>query len=306
MRIAVVGAGAMGCLFGGFLARAGEDVVLVDVAPPTVQALECRGVRLHEGDNVEDVPVRAVSDPTATGPADLVLVMVKAPHTASAARSLGPLLSPGTAVLTLQNGLGAAEILAGAVGAERLLVGVTAQGATLLAPGEVRHGGAGETLFGPFSSGGPNPEPFAAALCRARLPARTVADPWPAVWRKLAVNCGINALAALTGLRNGRIPEIPEAAAVLSDAVLEAAAVARAAGIDLGEPGALVEAVLAVARATGANRASMGQDVDARRPTEIDFINGAVVREGDRRTVPTPANRTLTRLVKALEAGFRG
>lgn len=305
MKIAVVGAGAMGCLFGGFLARAGEDVLLVDVAPAAVEALSGRGVRLWEGEDAQDVPVRAVSESAAAGPVDLVLVMVKAQHTASAARSLGPLLSPGTAVLTLQNGLGAADVLAEAVGAKRLLVGVTAQGATLLSPGEVRHGGAGETLFGPFAPGGPDPAPFADALCRAGLPARAVDDPWPAVWRKLAVNCGINAVAALTGHRNGRIPEIPEAAAVLAEAVLEAAAVARAAGVDLGEPGALVEAVLAVARATGANRASMGQDVDARRPTEIAFINGAVVREGGRFGVATPVNRTLTRLVKALEAGFR-
>ncbi|MEW6487572.1 MAG: 2-dehydropantoate 2-reductase, partial [Thermodesulfobacteriota bacterium] len=261
---------------------------------------------LREGGQTRDVPVRAVSDPAAAGPADLVLVMVKAPHTASAAGSLGPLLGPRTAVLTLQNGLGAADVLARALGAERLLVGVTAQGATLLSPGEVRHGGTGETLLGPFGPQSPDPEPFAAALSGAGLPARAVADPWPAVWRKLAVNCGINAVAALTGHRNGRIPEIPEAAAVLSDAVREAAAVARAAGVNLGDPTALVEAVLAVARATGANRASMGQDVDARRPTEIDFINGAVVREGERRAVPTPVNRTLTRLVKALEAGFRG
>lgn len=306
MKIAVIGAGAMGCLFGGFLARAGEDVMLVEVNPAAVETLSRRGVRLWEGEDAQDVPVRAVSNPGAAGPADLVLVMVKAQHTTSAAGSLGPLLGPGTAVLTLQNGLGAADVLAEAVGTKRLLVGVTAQGATLLSPGEVRHGGAGETLFGPFAAGGPDPEPFAATLFRAGLPARAVADPWPAVWRKLAVNCGINAVAALTGLRNGRIPEIPEAAAVLSDAVREAAAVSRAAGVDLGEPGALVEAVLAVARATGANRASMGQDVDARRPTEIDFINGAVVREGERRALPTPVNRTLTRLVKALEAGFRG
>ncbi|MEW6487079.1 MAG: 2-dehydropantoate 2-reductase N-terminal domain-containing protein, partial [Thermodesulfobacteriota bacterium] len=138
MKIAVVGAGAMGCLFGGMLARAGEDVVLVDVSPAAVEALGRRGVRLWEGENVRDVPVRAVPNPAAAGLADLVLVMVKAQHTTSAAGSLGPLLGPCTAVLTLQNGLGASDVLAEAVGAERLLVGVTAQGATLLAPGEVR------------------------------------------------------------------------------------------------------------------------------------------------------------------------
>jgi len=124
------------------------------------------------------------------------------------------------------------------------------------------------------------------------------------VWRKLVVNCGINALSALTGLLNGRIPEIPEAAAVLSDAVAEAAAVSRAAGVDLGDPRALARSVLDIASATGANRASMGQDVDRKSPTEIEWINGAIVREGERLGVPTPVNRTLTRLVKTLEAGF--
>ncbi|MDW7711743.1 MAG: 2-dehydropantoate 2-reductase [Deferrisomatales bacterium] len=304
MRIGVVGAGAMGCLFGGLLARAGEDVVLVEVLPDAVEALCHRGVRLWEGGRAEDIPVRAVSDPTAAGACELVLVMVKAQHTPSAAGTLGPLLGPAAAVLTLQNGLGAADVLASALGGGRLLVGTTAQGATLLAPGEIRHGGAGETLFGPYGPGGPDPGAAAEAFRRAGIPARTVADPWPAVWRKLAVNCGINAVAALTGVLNGQIPAVPEAAGVLSDAVAEAAAVARGAGVDLGDPDALVRAVLDVARATGANRASMGQDVDARRPTEVDFINGAVVREGHRRGVPTPVNRTLWRLVKAVEAGF--
>lgn len=304
MRITVVGAGAMGCLLGGLLARAGEDVVLVDVAPRTVEALGRRGVRLWEGEKAVEIPVGAVGDPAGARPAELVLVMVKAQHNASAAASLGPLLGPDTAVLTLQNGLGAADLLAEAVGSERLLLGVTSQGATLLSPGEVRHGGTGETLFGPFGPAGPTPEPVAEVFRRAGMPTRAVADPWPAVWRKLAVNCGINPLAALTGFLNGRIPEVPEAAAVLSGAVTEAAAVARAAGIDLGDSAALVQTVLEIARATGGNRASMGQDVDARRPTEIDFINGAVVREGERLGIPTPVNRTLWRLVKMVEASF--
>jgi len=304
MRIAIVGAGAMGCLFGGFLARAGEEVVLVDVVPEVVAALSERGVRLHEGSGVSDVPVAAAASPAEAGTADLVLVMVKAQHTRRVAAGLAPLLGPQTVVLTLQNGLGAAQVLAEHVAPRRILVGVTAQGATLLGPGEVRHGGSGESVLGAHCPSGADPDSAVQALSRAGLPARAVADPWPAVWRKLAINCGINPIAALTGVLNGQIPEIPEASALLADAVREAAAVARAAGAELGDPEALVRQVLDVARATGANRASMGQDVDARRSTEIDFINGAVAQEGERLRVPTPVNRTLTRLVKSLEAGF--
>lgn len=305
MRIAVVGAGAMGCLFGSLLARSGEEVVLVDVMPETVAALRQRGVRFHEGAQVSDVPVAAVEGARAAGTADLVLVMVKAQHTASVAAGLGSLLGPRTQVLTLQNGLGGAQVLAEHVDAQRILVGVTAQGATLVGPGEIRHGGSGESVLGPYSLPGADPEPAVRVLTRAGLPARAVSDPWPAVWRKLAINCGINPIAALTGVLNGQIPGIEEGAGVLADAVREVAAVARVAGVDLGEPDTLVRQVIDVARATGSNRASMGQDVDARRPTEIDFINGAVVREGERLGVPTPVNRTLTRLVKTLESTFR-
>jgi 2-dehydropantoate 2-reductase len=294
----------MGCLLGGLLARAGEDVVLVDSGAAHVEALTRHGLRLWEGEEAVRVPVLALLAPAEVRPAELVLFLVKAHQTRSALPSLPSLLAAGGAVLTLQNGLGAADLLVEAVGAERVLVGVTAQGATRLGPGEVRHGGSGETLVGAYCGANPRAEEAAGVFGRAGLPARAVADVWPAVWRKLAVNCGINALTALTGIRNGRIPETPEAAALLADAVAEAAAVAKAAGIDLGDAGALAEHVLGVARATAVNRSSMGQDVDRRSPTEIDFINGAIVRQGARLAVPTPVNATLARLVKTLEATF--
>lgn len=296
----------MGCLIGGFLARAGADVVLVDPWLEHVEALGREGLRLWEGEEPLRIPVRAAVAGTPVRPADLVLLLVKAPRTGSALPELPPLLAEGGAVLTLQNGLGAADLLAEALGEERVLVGVTAQGATLLGPGEIRHGGAGETLVGGYRGGHPALASAVRALDGAGLPTRAVEDIWPKVWGKLVVNCGINALTALAGLKNGDISRIPAAADVLRDAVREATAVARAAGVELGDADALAERVLAVAEATAANRSSMGQDVDRRSPTEIDFINGAVVREGLRLGVETPVNRTLTRLVQALETAYRG
>lgn len=304
MKITVLGSGAMGCLFGGLLSEAGEDVVLVDVWQEHIRALDARGLLLWEGDEVKTIPVRAVLAGEPVRPADLVLFFVKAYQTGAAADRLAALLGAGGAVLTLQNGVGSADVLAEAVGPDRVLLGATAQGATGLGPGEIRHGGSGESVIGAYRGANPFAEAVAQTFSRAGLSTRTVGRVWPAVWKKLAVNCGINALTALTGIRNGRIPEIPDASALLRDAVLEASAVAAAAGIDLGDPAALAQAVLDVARATAANRSSMGQDVDRRSPTEIDYINGAVVREGARLGIPTPVNATLARLVRTLEKTF--
>ncbi len=304
MDIVVVGAGAMGCLFGAHLARSGNRVTLVDVDRATVRALRERGVRLHQGDGVEEIPVEAACPGEPMAAPALVLVFVKAPHTGSALPTVRSLLGPDTRVLTLQNGLGAAEVLAEAVPAGRLLVGTTAQGATLLAPGEVRHGGRGDTVLGPYRDPDPFAEAAAGALSDAGLPARAVDDPWPWVWRKLAVNCAINPVTALTGIRNGPVARVPHAAALVLDVVEEVARTARACGVDLGDPRALGEQVLGIARATASNRSSMGQDVDRRARTEIDYINGAVVREADRRGVDVPVNRTLWRLIRTLEVGY--
>lgn len=307
MRITILGAGAMGCLFGGFLKRAGEDVVLVDTWAEHVTALNSRGLLLWEGQERLEIPMAAVLAGQAVRPADLVLFLVKAYRSEEAAARVPELLAPGGAVLTLQNGMGSADALAAQVGPQRVLVGVTAQGATGLGPGEIRHGGNGETLVGPFadrSSSSGLEARVAEIFTRAALPARATGEVWTAVWKKLAVNCGINALTALAGIRNGRIPEIAPAAGLLADAVREASAVARAAGTDLGDPEDLVEQVLAICRATAENRSSMGQDVDRRSPTEIDYINGAVVREGKKYGLATPVNETLTRLVKTVEGNY--
>jgi 2-dehydropantoate 2-reductase len=205
-----------------------------------------------------------------------------------------------TLVVTLQNGVGNRELLEQALGADRVGQGVTALGATLLGPGRVRHAGQGKTVFGTA------PDQLSmAALAElfnaCDLPAELSHDLDALIWSKLLVNVGINALTALLRVPNGVLAEAAEARALMAQAVAEAVAVARARGTALAEADPL-EHVLAVARATGANRSSMLQDVLRGSPTEIAAINGAVVREGRRLGVPTPVNSLLTSLVQALDA----
>lgn len=301
MKIAIIGAGAMGSLFGGRLALAGEDVWLLDVWEEHVRAINDRGLVIATAAKDLTARPRATTRPEDIGAVDLVVVFVKSTATRAAAGTAVTLLGPDTAVLTLQNGYGNAEMIATVVGADRVIAGTTAQGATLLGPGRIMHGGSGETHIGEL--GGKRTDRsqrVAACLTQAGIP--TVVDDNVAalIWGKLVVNVGINALTGITGLKNGELADHDETKQVLAMAVEEAVKVADAAGIKLPYDNA-VEKVLAVAVATAQNRSSMLQDLSAGRLTEIDAINGALVREGERRGVATPVNRVLTLLIKALE-----
>lgn len=304
MKIAVVGPGAMGSLFGGLLARAGEDIWMVGRVGPKVEALQRNGLELEEGGRRETFAVKATTEVATVGATDLVLICVKGYDTAAAAQAARALLGPETLVLTLQNGLGNAETIAAAVGEERTLVGVTAHGATLLGPGRVSHRGAGDTVFGPLR-GAPvsRVTEIAAVFSRAGIASRATPDPLPEVWGKLLTNAGINALTAICRLRNGDLLAHDGTRELLAAAVREGAAVAAAKGIRLPYPDPVAHTE-EVARATGANYSSMLQDVLARRRTEIDTINGALAREGASVGVPTPVNATLASLVRTIEASY--
>ncbi len=301
MKIAIIGAGAMGSLFGGRLALAGEEVWLLDVWEEHVRTIGKKGLVIATV--AEDLVARpmATTEPEDIGTADLVIIFVKSSATRTAAETAAGLLGPETAVLTLQNGYGNAEAIAEVVGAGRVIAGTTAQGATLLGPGRIMHGGSGDTHIGELRGGKTDRlEKVAACLTRAGIP--TVGDDNVAalIWGKLVVNVGINALSAITGLKNGALADHEETRQVLALAVEEAVRVADAAGIRLPYENA-VEKVLSVAVATAQNRSSMLQDLSGGRRTEIDAINGALVREGERVGVATPVNRVLTLLIKALE-----
>ncbi len=301
MKIAIIGAGAMGSLFGGRLALAGEEVWLLDVWEEHVRTINDKGLSIASpaGDTV--ARPKATTKPEDIGTAELVIVFVKSTATAKAAETAAALLGPDTAVLTLQNGYGNAETIAAAVGAARVIAGTTAQGATLLGPGRIMHAGGGETHIGELG-GGLTERLQIIAACLSKAGIATIADDNVAslIWGKLIVNVGINALTGITGLKNGELADHEETRQVLALAVEEAVRVADAAGVKLpyGNP---VEKVLAVAVATAQNRSSMLQDLSGGRMTEIEAINGALVREGERFGVETPVNRVLTLLIKALE-----
>jgi 2-dehydropantoate 2-reductase len=307
MKIVIIGAGAMGGLFAARLAAAGETVFVVDVWREHIEAIVAQGLSLEEaGRTVVANPTASVTQAMGLPAADLVMIFVKSSMTKTATQSALLVMGPSTRVLTLQNGMGNAETIAGIVGAEKVMAGTTAQGATLLGPGRIRHGGGGDTHIGRLSG---DADEFcrevAQVFSNSGIPTSAVDKVQPLIWGKLVINVGINALTALLKFRNGQLADFAETKELVAMSVGEAVQVAGAAGITLPYPDP-VEKVLEVAKATGANLSSMLQDVRSHRLTEIDAINGAVVHEGERRGVPTPVNRTLTLLVQALQKNVSG
>jgi len=302
MNFLVVGPGAMGCLFAGHLERAGHQVAILDYREDRARHIRENGISLEGvgGEFKVQVPVFTEKPSMKI---QVVLVCVKAYQTEEAARTLSAWLDSDVTVLTLQNGLGNLEILKKAFGDKPVLGGVTAEGATLLGAGHVRHAGRGPTMIGPTGSAGGPAADIVAAFTSAGFDIRAVDGVENLIWGKLIVNVGINALTAITRLKNGRLPNIEGTRQVMEEAIGEAVRVAGAKGIQLPFPDP-VERVLEVCRGTADNIASMLQDVLAQRVTEIRFINGAIVSEGERLGIPTPVNFTLSCLVEALQDSY--
>ena len=299
MKIAVVGAGAMGSLFGALLAEAGNDVWLCDIRQDHVEAVNDRGLTIENDGLSRIVDIPATHDPSRLGPRDLVIIFVKSTQTKAAAQTARALAGAGGAVMTLQNGMGNADSIAEHFPPERILAGTTAIGATLLGPGRIRHAGVGPTVVGawrPSAQGHQLARRMAGAFGRAGIETEVVDDVRGVIWNKLLINVGINAITALTGIKNGQLLELEMTRELSRVAVEEAMRVARAQGIPI-RPDA-VDVVFEVAEATAANRSSMGQDVDNERPTEIDAINGYIVRESKRLGLEAPVNFSLTALIE--------
>ena len=291
--IAVMGAGAVGCYYGGMLARAGHDVTLIARAQH-VEAVQKSGLRMETKMFDEQVPMRASEEASGARGAKLVLFSVKSTDTERAGAALAPYVERDAVILTLQNGVDNAERLAATLG-RNVVPAVVYVAVEMAGPGHVRHHGRRELLIGPSAASAR----IAAAFIAAGVPVEVSDNVIGALWAKLIVNCAYNALSAITQLPYGRMVQGDGVPAVMGDVVDECLAVARAAGVDV--PGDLLKAVPQIAETMPGQFSSTAQDLARGKPTEIDHLNGFVVRKGDALGVPTPANRVLLALVKLLE-----
>lgn len=309
-HVAVLGAGAIGSLYGGLLAIEGCRVVLISTRPDHVEAVRTRGLILETKEqelcirNLAAVgTARELLEQDQT-PVDLLLICVKSVVTAEAIAGAACLVGENTTVLTLQNGLGNVEALCKAVPPRAVMAGVAYSGSTFLEPGRIREAGRGKTILGELDGSlSPKLLHLRDRLNAAGLPAETSTNVHNLLWTKLMANVGINALAALTELKNGELLEQPGLVALMNAAVAEAAAVAQAEGIHLGVDNPQ-EYCRRVAANTAANYCSMLQDIRSRRRTEVENINGAIAAHGAKLGLPTPVNAMLTDLVLARQRSY--
>ena len=304
MKIVMVGPGAMGCLFAAYLAKAKEELSILDKDHERATTLSERGITIEGLSGNWPLRVRTTCAALEIGMADLVILCVKSYHTKEAMVQAKPLVGDKTVVLTLQNGIGNIEIISEMVGEDKVIGGVTSMGATLIEAGRVRFAGKGETVMG-FINGS---TPVAIRSVRelfnkVGLETKISRDIKGVLWSKLIVNAGINPLTAVTRLPNGKLTDYEGTRKILRAAVTEAIRIAKRKRIKLiyDDPLAKVEAVC---EATASNISSMLQDVLRKKRTEIDFINGVIVRQGQELGIPVPVNTLLVDLVKTIESSY--
>lgn len=293
MRTAVLGAGAVGCFYGGMLARAGREVVLIG-RPQHADAINRDGLYMETLSFKEHVRVSARTDAAGIAGADMVLCCVKSTDTLQAAAEMAPHLAPDAIVLSLQNGYDNAERLRAAL--ERPVHPAVVYVATEMAgPGHLRHHGRGELVIGPFDRSAEVIAEFAVA----GVPVTVSDNVAGALWAKLIINCVYNGLSAITQLPYGRIAPGEGIAGVMDDIVAECLAVAQSDGVTV--PGDIRAAVAGIAVSMATQKSSTAHDVARGRKSEIDHINGYVLRRGTALGIATPVNRTIHALVRLLE-----
>ncbi|MDZ4861753.1 MAG: 2-dehydropantoate 2-reductase [Candidatus Hydrogenedentes bacterium] len=289
MKIAVVGPGAMGCLFAARLAKAGNDITLVDYKQERTARLAASGISVETADGM--IFAKPKLSMTVPHNVELVLVLVKAYAT------IHLTLNSRTPVLSLQNGLGNVETLCSLVGSANLMAGVTSEAATLLEDGRVRHAAPGITRFGAWTSCPTGPT--AKVLANAGFTIELTESPGQVIWEKVAVNAGINPVTALVNAPNGIMLEVPELRQLMRDLVVEAVKVAATEGYRFET--SVVEVAEQTCADTATNISSMLQDVRAGRTTEIDAISGEIVRRAQLSALPTPRTRVIWQLLKGME-----
>jgi 2-dehydropantoate 2-reductase len=305
MKIGIVGPGAMGCLFAAYLSKAGADICLIDKDKDRAAKISQQGIIVEGVSGNWQANVRATTDIQQIGFLDLVILCVKSYDTKTGAIQIKPLVSDNTLVLTLQNGIGNIEIISEIVGQDKVIAGVTNLGSTLINDGHIKHAGMGETLIGKLDGKLPaQMRSLREIFNRVGLDTRISRDIKGLLWSKLVINAGINPLAAITRLNNGQLIQAESARKIMREAVTEALKVIKRKRIKLiyDDPLAKVEAVC---EATANNISSMLQDVLRKKRTEIDFINGVIVRLGQELGVSVPVNSLLVDLIKTIETSYQ-
>ena len=304
--LAVVGAGAMGSLFGGLLAEGGLDVTLVDVWQEHVDNINRDGLKIvgYGGDRF--VPVKATTQSEALAPVDTVFVLCKAGHTRDAIAGAANLIGDHTAVISFQNGLGNEEVLAELIGEEKVLGGLTAQGASMDGPGIVRNYADLPSHIGEMRGGlSDRVTGLSQVFTEHGLQTQPSPDIRLDIWKKLMAVIALDPTSGITNLPIGQVMAVPAMRETIFAAIDEAAAVGRKVGVDIDINEAR-EVLLQITGkgGTGENKSSLCNDILSCRQTEVDFINGAIVRLGAEHGVPTPVNKTLVAAVKALESHY--
>lgn len=296
LSVAVLGAGSVGCYFGALLARAGHAVTLIG-RESHVQAIREHGLRLQTAEQDTHIPVTASTSAQSVAGADVVLFCVKSTDTETAAAQIKPYLAPHTQILSLQNGVDNDERMHSILGCQPVAATVVYVATAMAGPGHVRHFGRGELVIASCPQG---PE-IARQFSAAGIPTQISDDVRSSLWQKLIINCVYNALSALTQQPYGWLVAQTGTAAVMQDIASECKAVAQADGVKL--PAQIDEAIAAIARTMPGQLSSTAQDLSRGKPTEIDHLNGYVVRRGQTLGVATPANRLLQLLVQMKQAG---
>lgn len=293
MHIAVIGAGAVGCYYGGLLLRAGHDVTFIG-RQPHVDAINAHGLLLDMQGFRGHLPAKAAVDTSDLAAPDLVLFCVKSADTEEAGRALAGRLRPETSVLSLQNGVDNAPRLRAVIGQE-VIPAVVYVGSGMAGPGHIKHHGGGGLAIGASAAS----EAMARTFEAAGIPTEIAADIETTLWSKLVINCAFNALSAVAGIAYGPMLEVQGARDVIVSAVQEAIAVARASNVAI--PGDLVAQILKIPALMPNQTSSTAQDLARGKPSEIDFLNGFVVRKGAEFGIATPTNQALRVMVKLAE-----
>jgi 2-dehydropantoate 2-reductase len=305
-KLYVIGAGAMGCLFGGLLAEGGMDVTLVDVWQEHVDTINRDGLKMvgYGGDRF--IPVKAVTSTVGLPKADIVFVQCKAVHSEQAVAAAKNIIAEHTVFISFQNGLGNEEVIASVVGEDKVLGGLTAQGASIEGPGIVHNYAELPSWIGEMQGGvSERSQGLAELLSRHGLPTSASENIRLDIWKKLMANVGISAASGISNLKIREIMAIPEMKETIYAAIDEAVIVGKAAGVELDSAEAReVLAKIAGPGGSGENKTSLCNDLLNKRPSEIDFINGAITQLGKKYAVPTPINATLVAAVKAIQSHY--